>query len=532
MRNTTYATRGMAVAPHSLAAQAALSVLNGDGGNAIEAMVAAAAAIAVVYPHMNGIGGDGFWVISEPGQPVRAIEACGMAGAAVTRDLYLGRDLQQIPVRGPLAANTVAGTISGWERALTLSAAWGGRLPLSRLLEDAIHYAENGVPVTPSQASATAAKLDELFVQPGFTDTFLVDGKAPQAGSLFTQRRLGSTLRQLASAGLDSFYRGDLADMISADLARVGSPITAADLAAYRATVTEPVQLQHSLADIYNCAPPTQGVVSLIILALLDRLALHRYREDSLEYVHLVVEATKQAFLIRDRYVCDPLHMAVPAQELLSDAFLAPYADAISLERALPWGGGRGPADTVWMGVIDGEGRAVSFIQSIYHEFGSGVVLPESGINWQNRGCSFSLDPGHINTLRPGKKPFHTLNPALARFHDGRTMVYGTMGGDGQPQTQAAVFTRYAVFGQGLQQAVTAPRWLLGRTWGLASESLKLESRFAPDIVDGLRALGHDVDVVADFDEMVGHAGAIVRSPQGVFEGASDPRSNGIAAGF
>jgi gamma-glutamyltranspeptidase len=152
MRNTTYATRGMAVAPHSLAAQAALSVLNRDGGNAIEAMVAAAAAIAVVYPHMNGIGGDGFWVISEPGQPVRAIEACGMAGAAVTRDLYLGRDLQQIPVRGPLAANTVAGTISGWERALTVSAAWGGRLPLSRLLEDAIHYAENGVTGTPFSA--------------------------------------------------------------------------------------------------------------------------------------------------------------------------------------------------------------------------------------------------------------------------------------------------------------------------------------------------------------------------------------------
>lgn len=532
MRNTTCSTRGMAVAPHALAAQAALSVLSRDGGNAIEAMIAAAAAIAVVYPHMNGIGGDGFWVISEPGQPVRAIEACGVAGSAVTRDFYLDRGLGQIPVRGPLAANTVAGTVSGWERALALSADWGGRLPLARLLEDAIHYAENGTPVTPSQAAATAAKLDELHGQPRFTDTFLVDGSVPAAGSLFTQKRLGRTLRQLARGGLDGFYRGELADMIAADLAHVGAPLTARDLAAYRAAMTAPMQLHHSQAMLYNCAPPTQGVVSLIILALLDRLDLGRYREDSLEYVHLTVEATKQAFIIRDRFVCDPLHMAVAPQDLLSDAFLAPYVEKISLERALHWGRGRGPADTVWMGVIDGAGRAVSFIQSIYHEFGSGVVLPESGINWQNRGCSFSLDPGHLNTLLPGKKPFHTLNPALARFHDGRTMVYGTMGGDGQPQTQAAVFTRYAVFGQGLQQAVTAPRWLLGRTWGQASESLKLESRFAPEIVDGLRALGHEVDVIADFDEMVGHAGAIVRSPQGVYEGAADPRSNGLAAGF
>ena len=182
--------------------------------------------------------------------------------------------------------------------------------------------------------------------------------------------------------------------------------------------------------------------------------------------------------------------------------------------------------------MIDGEGRAVSFIQSIYHEFGSGVVLPRTGINWQNRGCSFSLDPQHLNVLVPGKKPFHTLNPALARFKDGRTMVYGTMGGDGQPQTQAAVFTRYAVFGQQVQQAITAPRWLLGRTWGQSSDSLKLESRFAPEIIDGLRALGHEVDVIGEFDEMVGHAAAIVRDADGIFAGGFDPRSNGIAAGF
>jgi gamma-glutamyltranspeptidase len=531
MLNTTHATRGMAVAPHSLASQAALSILR-DGGNAIEAMVAAASTIAVVYPHMNGIGGDGFWVISEPGKPVIAIEACGTASAFASRDFYFERGLENIPMRGPLAANTMAGTISGWDEALKISAGWGGKLPLARLLEDAIHYAEVGIPVTPSQHASTSAKMSELAHQPGFADTFLVNGNAPRAGTRFVQQRIGQTLRTLQAQGLDSFYRGDLAKMIAQDLADVDCCITLEDLNKFRARRTQPVHLQHSLADIYNTAPPTQGLVSLIILALLDRLEIGQYAQDSLEYVHLMVEATKQAFLIRDQYVCDPEHMRIDPQTCLTDTFLAPYVAAIKPDRALPWGKGKGPADTVWMGVIDLEGRAVSFIQSIYHEFGSGVVLRHTGINWQNRGCSFSLDAQHINALAPGKKPFHTLNPALARFRDGRTMVYGTMGGDGQPQTQAAVFTRYAVFGQSVQQAITAPRWLLGRTWGISSESLKLESRFSPHIINGLKALGHDVDVVGEFDEMVGHAGAIVRDSSGIFEGGFDPRSNGTVAGF
>ena len=426
----------------------------------------------------------------------------------------------------------LAGTVSGWDEALKISATWGGRLPLARLLEDAIHYAEVGIPVTPSQTASTTAKLSELAHQPGYAETFLVDGNVPRSGSRFQQKKLGQTLRTLQVQGLDSFYRGDLARMIAQDLKDVGCHITLDDLNQYRARQTTPVHLKHSLGDIYNTAPPTQGMVSLIILAILDRLNIGKYAEGSLEYVHLVVEATKQAFAIRDKYVCDPAYMEIDPQDCLTDTFLEKYVAEISLDKALPWGKSKGPADTIWMGVIDSEGRAVSFIQSIYHEFGSGVVLPRTGINWQNRGCSFSLDKDHINVLTPGKKPFHTLNPALARFKDGRTMVYGTMGGDGQPQTQAAVFTRYAVYGNEMQRAITAPRWLLGRTWGMVSESLKLESRFSPQIIEGLKKLGHDVDVVQDFDEMVGHAGAIVRDPSGIFEGGADPRSNGTVAGF
>ena len=531
MLNSTQAIRGMVVAPHSLASQSGLSVLR-EGGNAIEAMIAAAATIAVVYPHMNGIGGDGFWTIAVPGQPPVGVEAAGPAARSATREFYLALGLGAIPPRGPLSANTVAATVSGWEVAHAYSQKIGGKLPVSRLLEDAIYYARQGIPVTWSQAENTRKKRDELIEHPGFRDTFTIDGRAPREGEIFRQPKLGVTLERLARDGLDSFYRGALAHDVAADLASVGSPVALADLQSFRARCVTPLHLTHSAGDLYNMTPPTQGLVSLIIIGLLDRLNLKQHAPDSVEHVHLVVEATKQAFSIRDQYITDPDYMTVDPQSCLTDAFLAPYAAAIRLDRALPWGKGKGPADTVWMGAIDGEGRAVSFIQSIYHEFGSGMVLPTTGINWQNRGCSFSLEPAHINTLKPGKKPFHTLNPALARFSDGRVTVYGTMGGDGQPQTQAAIFTRIGVFGQHPQQAITAPRWLLGRTWGLPSDSLKLENRFSPEIAAGLRALGHEVEMLPDFDETVGHAGAIVRHPSGAFEGGADPRSNGGVAGF
>jgi gamma-glutamyltranspeptidase/glutathione hydrolase len=244
------------------------------------------------------------------------------------------------------------------------------------------------------------------------------------------------------------------------------------------------------------------------------------------------VEAVKRAFVIRDRHITDPAYMTIDPQELLAPAALDALAARIDRARAAPWGGGRGPADTVWMGVIDGAGRAVSFIQSVYHEFGSGVVLRTSGVCWQNRGCSFSLDERALNALQPGRKPFHTLNPALALLRDGRTMVYGSMGGDGQPQTQSAVFTRTLVHGMNPAAAIAAPRWLLGRTWGQTTETLKLEGRFAPEVVAELRRRGHAIDVHPDFDETMGHAGCAIRHANGTFEGASDPRSDGAVAAF
>jgi len=432
------------------------------------------------------------------------------------------------PVRPRLAVSLNATTDALRDKLMPVNR----KYPLARLLADAIDYAESGVPVTASQAANTQAKRAELETVPGFAERFLPEG-VPAKGAIFLQRKLGATLRRLTEAGLGDFYRGDLAHSMASELAALGSPLALADLQAYSARLVKPLALQHSLGRLYNMTPPTQGVVSLAILGIAERLGLARLAPESADHVHAIVEATKIAFLaIRDPYVTDPAHMQVEPQALLDPARLDALAAQVDLRRARPWPGGSAPGGTVWMGVIDGSGRAASFIQSIYFEFGSGVVLRESHVNWQNRGCSFSLEPAHVNALLPGKKPFHTLNPALARMRDGRTLAYGTMGGDGQPQTQAAVFSRYAVFGQGLQQAVGAPRWLLGRTWGSMSETLKLESRFAPETVAELRRRGHEVELLTDFDETMGHAGALVRHADGMLEGAFDPRSDGAVAGW
>ena len=354
----------------------------------------------------------------------------------------------------------------------------------------------------------------------------------PASGTVFRQPRLAATLQRLARAGLQDFYRGRIAKSAARDLAAVGSPLTFNDLKRHRARIVHPLMLRHSLGTVYNMPPPTQGLVSLLILGMLDQLDVRAAGPASADYVHLAVEATKRAFAVRDHCLTDPAYMKVDAQSLLAPGKIRELAANVDRGRAVRWGAGKGPGDTVWLGVVDGAGRAVSMIQSIYHEFGSGVVLEETGINWQNRGCSFSLDPAALNSLRPGRKPFHTLNPALAVLNDGRTVVYGTMGGDGQPQTQSAVFSRIAVFGMDPQQAVSAPRWLLGRTWGQTSDSLKLESRFSTGIVADLARRGHEMEVLGEFDETMGHAGAIVRHANGVLEGGADPRSDGAVAAY
>jgi len=521
--------RGVVAAPHHAAAEAGRLMLE-EGGNALEAMVAMAAAAAAVYPHMNHVGGDAFWLMREPSGRVRAIMGAGPAGANATPALYREHGFDEIPSRGPLAALTVPAAVATWTLALLAAEAYGGKLPLDVLLAPAIRHAREGYKVTRSQARLTAEKLVECRDAPGFAQTFLIDGKPPAEGATLKQVALAATLDHLANAGLGDFYRGDVGREIAADLERIGSPVTRADLERYQPKVAEPLSLTLQAGTLYNTPPPTQGLASLIVLALFERLRVTE--GESFDHVHGLVEATKRALLIRDRVITDPEHLPHPPTPYLDNGFLDAEAAKIDRRKAAKWPAPAGAGDTIWMGAADSSGLVVSFIQSLYWEFGSACVLPATGVLMQNRGASFSLERGALNPLQPGRQPFHTLNPALATLRDGRVMAYGTMGGDGQPQTQAAVFTRHVLYRQPLEEAVERPRWLLGRTWGSPHTNLRIEQRFE-GLIDRLLSAGHDVEVLPDdYSDTMGHAGAVVLHPDGTLEGVHDPRADGGAAGI
>jgi gamma-glutamyltranspeptidase len=519
--------RGVVCAPHSAAVEAGRAIL-AEGGNALEAMVAMAAAIAAVYPHMNHLGGDGFWLIREPSGRVRAIMAAGPAGQQAKPELY--RDYDTIPPRGPMAALTVPGAVAGWSLALEAAKAHGGKLPLDLLLAPAIAAARDGYAVTRSQARLTQEHIAGLKNVPGFAATFLTDGKPPAVGDKLKQNALAATLSHLVRAGLDDFYRGDIGREVAADLERIGSPVTRLDLERYKASLAEPLRIALPTGTVYNTDAPTQGVVSLMILGLFARLAVRE--AEGFDHIHCLVEATKRSLLMRDRVVTDPNYLPHSLERVLDDRTIAGEAMKIDRNKAAPWPLAAGAGDTVWMGAADAGGLVVSYIQSLYWEFGSGCVLPATGVLMQNRGASFSLDAGALNYLRPGRLPFHTLNPALAVLNDGRVMAYGCMGGDGQPQTQSALFTRYVDFREPLFEAIDRPRWVLGRTWGAPRTALRLEPRFDDAVIETLAAAGHDIDVISEpYSDVMGHAGAAVLHPDGGLEGAHDPRTDGGAAG-
>ena len=535
MSETPSYSHAAVAAPHRLAAQVGRDVLI-EGGNAIEATVAMAASIAVVYPHMNGLGGDGFWTIGEPGRggglgPVRVVMAGGPAAQAATIRHYRDKGYDAIPPRGPEAALTVPGTVDGWRAALDLSAALGGKLPLDRLFGPAIVQARDGVEVSRSEATNPPKEQEALYAAPGFAEHFLVEGRPPAEGTLRRQPALAATLEQLAHAGLRDFYQGDVAREMAADLARVGSPLVREDLRHFEARWAKPLELRLGDCTLYNAPPPTQGLASLILLGLFERLGVKE--PDSFAHLHGLIEAAKPAAAIRDAVCLDPRFAPPgdPAAWLIPQA-LDREAARLSMERSATMPVRFGQGDTVWMGAIDASGLAVSFIQSLYWEWGSGCVLPKTGILMKNRGVAFSLDARSPHALTPGRTPFHTLNPPLAAFDDGRVLAYGAMGGDGQPQFQAQVLSRYRL-GQGLADAVEAPRFLWGRTWGAGSAATHLENRFDPSLVARLERAGHDVALhPAPFAEMFGHAGAVLRHAKGRVEATHDPRSDGGSEGF
>ena len=542
-RATTMSIRGMVTTPHYLASQAAISILQ-RGGNAIEAAIAAASTIGVVYPHMNGIGGDNFWLIYNAiTKELTAINASGRSSEQATIDFYKSKGLsKKIPSRGALAANTVPGAVAGWGLAYSYAVQqMGASLSWSSLLEQAIRYAKEGFPVTPSQQYWTEVNLDDKDTEfralqrfDEFTKIFLKNGKPYKAGEIMKQQDLGNTLQAIAENGADYFYNSELTEKIVDDLQKHGGLLTVEDFKQHTSDWVEPISVPYREYTAYNLPPNTQGMASLSILNILNHIDIKQIKQGSSTYYHVLVEAIKHAFIDRDRYLTDPTFVDIPINELLSLERGLAIAEKIKENenpKQMQLLDVKG--DTVWFGIVDEEGNAVSCIQSIYHEFGSGFIPKGTGIVLQNRGSFFSLDANHVNSLAPRKRTFHTLNPAML-LKDGKpALVYGTMGGEGQPQTQAALVTRIIDYGMSVQAAIEAPRWLYGRTWGASSNSLKVENRISEEIRRELEDFGHELEVLDAFTDTMGHAGAIfIDGKTNVKYGGADPRGDGMALGY
>jgi oxamate amidohydrolase len=529
----TRARYGAVATPHTLASDAGVSILKA-GGNALDAAIAVVTTLAVVYPHMNGVGGDNFWLVYDAGrQRLRALNGAGRAALGADLESYRRRFGAAIPARGGAAALTVPGAVSGWwqihrysREVMKSPIAWPA------LLEAAIAHARDGIDVSAGQRRVTAATpaLFDARADDAVQRTLwpLYHPERLATGHL-RQSALAATLDAVARGGADEFYRGALAQRLAAGAAAVGSPLTVDDFAKHEATWTEPVRAPYRGGEAVSFPPPAQGFAALAILGLLDGFDVASL--DDADLVHLTVEATKLAFEDRDRWLADPDVVDVPVATALDPERLAARRRLISRRAARPVDRAPFPGDTVAVVTADGAGNAVSVIQSLYHEFGAGVVAGDTGVLLQNRGAFFSLDPAHPNHLAPRKRTATTLIPSMYLVGGRPRLVYGTMGGEGQPQTQAALVCRMVDRGLGPQAAVEAPRWLFGRTWGEPTKALRLESRFEDTVAARLRERGHEVQVVEPWSDLMGHAQAIALDADGLRAG-SDPRADGAAKGW
>lgn len=535
--------RGMVATSHHLATGSGLHTLR-RGGSAVDAAIAANAVLCVVYPHMAGLGGDGFWLIHD-GDGVRALNASGPAASAATRDWYRSQGHSDaIPSRGGAAALTVPGAVDGWREAHERY----GRLDWDTLFADAVHWARAGAPVGRSLTDWLARDVPDLQGDDEAARLFLPGGRALRDGERLVLDDLAATLEGIAADGPRAgFYEGALAERLCEGAGRAGSPLRPDDLARFRAEWVEPISVIYRDHVAYEFPPNTQGFAALQILKLVEGFDTGAWVDAGFEQVHHMAEAVKLAFADRNEWLTDPAYVDIPLDRLLDDAYLDERRRLIDPERALVMedvepgirfaeGDRRAPApngDTCYFAVVDGDGLAASVIQSIYHDFGSAMVPPGTGVLLQNRGSFFSLDDGHPNRLEPGKRTFHTLIPAMLTRDGEPYLVYGTMGGEGQPQTHAAVVTRIVDHGYDVQQAIEAPRWLMGRTWGAESQDLWLEGRIDDQVARELELRGQPVIMLPDWDDNCGHAQAVrIDRRRGLLEGGADPRGDGAAAGW
>ncbi len=522
--------RNIVSTSHPLAAQAGLRMLQ-KGGNAVDAAIAAAATITLTEPVSNGLGSDAFCILWD-GQQLHGLNASGPAPASWTPDYFhrkYGNDTKTPPKRG-FDSVSVPGAVAGW---VALSERFG-KLPFADLLEPAIEVAERGylIPVVVQQKWAAATP--ELQSQPGFAQSFLPWGRAPNVGELFRFPAAARGLRAIAQTKGQALYGGEIAEAIEKFAAQNGGSITAKDLAAYKPEWVEPIAQSYRGYTLHEIPPNGQGIAALIALGILSNFDLAAMPVDGVASQHLQIEAMKLAFADVYRYVADPHHMDVTPDQMLDPAYLASRAKLIDLKKAQNFQAGNPvKGGTIYLTAADENGMMVSFIQSNYMGFGSGVVEPTYGISLQNRGHGFSTDlagTNRANLVAPGKRPFHTIIPAFLTQDGQPVMSYGVMGGNMQPQGHMQTLVRMLDYGQNPQAACDAPRWRFN-----AGLNINVEAAMNADTVNGLKALGHELDVINDSYQDFGAGQFIWRMGDPAVEGylaASDPRRDGLAAGF
>ncbi|GAB4394088.1 MAG: gamma-glutamyltransferase family protein [Kiloniellaceae bacterium] len=504
-----------------LAAQAGLAML-ARGGNAVDAALASAIALTVVEPTGNGLGSDAFCILWD-GKELHGLNASGRAPAGWTPERFAGRG--KMPERG-WDSVTVPGAVSAWAE---LSRRFG-KLDFATLFEPALGYAENGFPVSPIIAELWRRGAELLSGQPGFADHFMPGGATPAAATRFVNRDLAASLRAIAETGGEAFYRGALAERIAAFAAEHGAAMTVQDLAEHRCDWVGTLSQSFDGVTLHEIPPNGQGIVALMALGILAHTPVRDHGPDDTLALHYQWEALKLAFRDCAAYVAEtPAMQTVTAEDLLAPDYLARRAREISPERAQDFGAGAPKAGgTVYLSAADASGMMVSYIQSNYSGFGSGVVVPGTGIHLQNRGSAFSLEEGHPNRVAPGKRPFHTIIPGMLMKDGAPLMSFGVMGGPMQAQGHVQMTLRTQLWGQDVQSAADAPRWRVTEGLGVACETT-----FAPATLEALEALGHQITLESP-DNAFGFGGAqlVHRLAGGGYVAGSDPRKDGQAVGF
>lgn len=526
--------RNIVSTSHPHAAQAGLKIIH-QGGNAIDAAIAAAAVLMIVEPVSNGLGSDCFAIVWD-GEQLHGLNASGVSPAAWNLDYFASKygkesnGLVKRPVRG-WDSVTVPGALAGWQ---ALHERFGS-LPLSDLLQSAIEIAEKGHAVAPIVAHKWAAATNELASQPGFAQAFMPNSRAPGCGELFYFPQAAKAFKRLAAVGLRDFYEGEIAKSICAFAKEHGAAMSASDLASYRPDWVGTISTKVQGYDVHEIPPNGQGIGALIAMGIVEQLDLARHAVDGVESQHLQIEAMKLAFADVYRYVADPRTMEVTPEQMLNLDYLAKRAELIDPQKASSFSFGMpNTGGTIYLSAADEAGRMISFIQSNYMGFGSGVVEPNWGISLQNRGYGFSSDPQSPNVVAGSKRPFHTIIPAfLTKEVNGKTvpqMSFGVMGGDMQPQGHLQTLLRMLVYKQQPQAACDAPRWKVNRDF-----SLDVEANMNPETVKGLVEKGHILKKVEDPYMDFGSGQFIWRLSDKIADGyvaASDSRRDGLAAAY